>query len=32
MNMPEWDIKKLRTERKSVDIKDVIFDYIKFKN
>lgn len=30
MGESTWDIKKLRTNRKSVDIKDVVFDYIDF--
>ncbi|AGO48907.1 putative DNA polymerase [Cellulophaga phage phi14:2] len=30
MGISQWDVKKLRTFRKSVDIKDIIFPYIKF--
>jgi hypothetical protein len=30
MGMDTWDIKKLRTHRDKVEIKDVIFNYIKF--
>ncbi len=26
-----WDVKKLRTKRESIDLKDCIFDYIEFK-
>lgn len=30
MQMNPWDIKKLRTHRDSVELKNIIFDYIKF--
>lgn len=29
-NKDIWDVKKLRTERTSLDLKDCIFDYVKF--
>lgn len=30
MKMSQWDVKQLRTPRDTVNIKDVIFDYLKF--
>lgn len=32
MNMNIWDVKKLRTYRKTVNIKDIIFDYLVFED
>jgi len=32
LGISQWDIKKLRTYRKEVKLKDIIFDYIKFKD